>query len=100
MADIGHQSPSEIQIHIGSSQIKKPSFPIGNKDRKDNFCGTTLLAEKSGHLRNGANTPSALNAGNTSSDTRDRSLSPCPLRPICCPALRSVLSFRNSLWMR
>ena len=47
MADIGQLSPSEIQkFHKITSQKKKALIPhMGNKDRKDNFCGTTLLAE-------------------------------------------------------
>jgi len=41
-----------------------------------------------------------VNAGIASEDTLGCPISPCPQRPICCPALRSALSPRNSLWMR
>ena len=68
------------------------------KDRRV-FCGTTLFAGISRPPLSGANTPAALNAGNTSANTRGSPLSSCPRRPICCPACRSDLSPRNSLWM-
>ena len=55
-----HRFPGNFfNIMYTPLQIKKSLFPEGNKDRKDNFCGTTLFAGKSGHLNNGANTPSA-----------------------------------------
>ena len=40
------------------SGMKKPLFPEGNKDRKYNFCGTTLFAGKTDRSA-GANTPCA-----------------------------------------
>ena len=46
-----------------------PLLPHGEQGQKIHFCGTTLFAGNSDHSRNGANTPSALNAGNTSADT-------------------------------
>ena len=33
------------------------------------------------------------NAGNASKDTQGHPFSPCPRRPICCPAFRSALSY-------
>ena len=41
------------------SGMKKSLFPRGNKDRKYNFCGTTLFAGKTDRSF-GANTPCAL----------------------------------------
>ena len=41
-----------------------------------------------------------VNAGIASEDTLGDPISPCPRRPIYCPAFRSALSSRNSLWMR
>ena len=78
MADIGQLPPSEIQqFHDFFLQIKKPSLPVWGTRTEDQFCGTTLLTGNSGHLSNGANTPFALNAGITSSDTRGE----CPFPP-------------------
>ena len=70
-----------------------PLLPQREQGQKIHFCGTTLFAGFPGHLCNSANTPSALNAGITSADTRENSLSLCPRRPIYCPAFRSALSF-------
>ena len=39
--------------------MKKSLFPLGNKDRKYSFCGTTLFAGKTDRSF-GANTPCAL----------------------------------------
>lgn len=70
---------------------KKSLFPEGNKDRKYNFCGTTLFAGKP----TARPTPTRRlprNAGNASEDTQAHALSLCPRRPICCPASRFPLS--------
>ena len=70
---------------------KKSLFPEGNKDRKYNFCGTTLFAGKP----TARPTPTRRlpnNAGNASEDTQAHALSLCPRRPICCPASRFLLS--------
>ena len=48
---------------------KKSPFPLGNKDRKYDFCGTTLLAGKSGRLCPVPTHRLPLNAGNASEDT-------------------------------
>ena len=101
MADVGQLSPSKVEkFHIKILQKKKPSFPIGNKDRKYS-CGTTLFAAFRGHLSNGANTPSALNAGTTSSDTQEMIPFPPALGgPFAAPLFASLSAVRNSLWMR
>ena len=97
----GSPSPGKTLHKNYLQKTKKSSFPSrGTRTGNTKSCGTTLFAAYCGHFRNGANTPSALNAGNTSADTLDCSISPCPRRPICCSAFRSDLSFRNSLWMR
>ena len=97
----GSPSPGKTLHKNYLQKTKKSSFPSrGTRTGNTKSCGTTLFAAHCGHFQNGANTPSALNAGNTSADTLDRSISPCPRRPICCSAFRSDLSFRNSLWMR
>ena len=102
MAVVNSVSPSPLNsFHKNTSQKQKsPHSPHGEQGQKIHFCGTTLFAGKSGHFRNGANTPSAFNAGITSADTQGLPFSLCPRRPICCSAFRSALSTRNSLWMR
>ena len=71
---------------------KKSLFPEGNKDRKYNFCGTTLFAGKP-TARPAPTRRLPSNAGNASEDTQAHALSLCPRRPICCPASRFPLSF-------
>ena len=62
-------SPSAFgSFHKFSSQIKNALIPHGEQGQKIHSCGTTLFAGAPATLH-GANTPSALNAGNTSSDT-------------------------------
>ena len=73
-------------------RIKKSLFPEGNKDRKYNFCGTTLFAGKP-TARPAPTRRLPSNAGNASEDTQAHALSLCPRRPICCPASRFPLSF-------
>ena len=70
---------------------KKSLFPEGNKDRKYNFCGTTLFAGKP-TARPAPTRRLPSNAGNASEDTQAHALSLCPRRPICCPASRFPLS--------
>ena len=72
---------------------KMSSFPCGNKDRKYDFCGTTLFA---GKLRPLCPVPThrlPVNAGIASEDTLASAISPCPRRPICCSAFRAPLSY-------
>ena len=79
----GSPSPGKTLHKNYLQKTKKSSFPSrGTRTGNTKSCGTTLFAAHCGHFQNGANTPSALNAGNTSADTLDRSISPCPRRPI------------------
>ena len=55
-------------IRYSSRKRKMPPFPAWGTRTECIFCGTTLFAGKPA-ARPGANTPAALNAGNTSSDT-------------------------------
>ena len=93
-----HRLPGSFLIAI-TPYMKKVLAPLREQGQKIHFCGTTLLA---------GNLPLCpvpthrlpVNAGNASEDTGITIRSHCPLRPICCPAFRSALSHRNSLWMR
>ena len=71
-------SPSPFgSFHKLPPNKKCPCSPIGNKDRKYISAVPPCLPETR-PLCNGANTPSAFNAGNTSADTQGRSLFPLP----------------------
>ena len=87
-------SPGKLLHHSHSSLRKQKVLvpPEGNKDRKNNFCGTTLFAGKIRPLCPVPTHRLPVNAGNASEDTEDESCSPCPQRPICCPAFRPALS--------
>ena len=80
-------------------QIKKPSFPMGTRTEKT-FLRYHLVCRKIRPLCTVPTHRLPVNAGIASEDTLEKSISPCPQRPICCPAFRSALSPRNSLWMR
>ena len=88
----GSPSFTGILHNQHSLNAKSPCSPIGNKDRKDNFCGTTLFAGRSGRSARCQHTGCPLTLA-----MRQKILwspiSPCPRRPICCPAFRSALSY-------
>ena len=70
---------------------KCPCSPKGNKDRKNISAVPPCLPE----IRPLTPVPThrlPRNAGNASKDTPGFPVSPCPRRPICCPAFRSALS--------
>ena len=72
-------------IKDSSRKRKMPSFPNGNKDRI-HILRYHLVCRKYGRLSNGASTPSALNAGNTSSDTQgSRPFPPALCGPFAAP---------------
>ena len=87
-------SPSPFRTFHGySSQIKKSLLPQWEQGQKIHFCGTTLFA---GFSDRSATVPThrlPLTQAIRQQILRDTPFSPCPRRPIYCPALRSALSF-------
>ena len=77
----GSPSFTGILHNQHSLNAKSPCSPIGNKDRKDNFCGTTLFAGRSGRSARCQHTGCPLTLA-----MRQKILwfpiSPCPRRPI------------------
>ena len=73
---------------------------MGNRDRKSNFCGTTLVAGNSRPLCPVPTHRLPVNAGIASEDT-PVSRFPLPSAAHCTESLFAPLSaLRNSLWMR
>ncbi len=73
--------------------------PGGSKDRK-HFSAVPPCLPPARPLMTMPTHRLPHNAGNASKILRPTARSLRPLRPICCPAARSALSTRNSLWRR
>ena len=70
MADVKRVSPSSFgSFHRKSSQIKMPLLPLTGTRTEIHSAVPPCLPENP-TAQHGANTPSALNAGNTSVDTK------------------------------
>ena len=87
----GSPSLTGIFHNQHSLNAKSPCSPIGNKDRKDNFCGTTLFAGRSGRSARCQHTGCPLTLAMRRKILRFPR-SPRPGRPICRSAFRSALS--------
>ena len=84
--DAAIKSPSftGILLHNHSPYIQKvPVLLAKNRDRKNTFCGTTLITVTYGHLCPVPTHRLPGNAGTASEDTKAQARSPCPRRPIC-----------------
>ena len=97
-------SPSSAGIShntfLLSGEQKSPCSQIGNKDRKDNFCGTTLFAAVKRPLCPVPTHRLPVNAGIASEDTLVSHF-PLPSAAHFSESLFAPLSaLRNSLWMR
>ena len=79
---VHHRLPGFFFI-INAPYIQKvPVLLAKNRDRKDNFCGTTLIAVQNGHLCPVPTHRLPVNAGIASEDTLPVGISHCPRRPI------------------
>ena len=73
---------------------------MGSKDRIEKFCGTTLLAGKPAASGKCQHTSCPITLALRQRILRNHPVLPALGGPLCCPAFRSDLSLRNSLWMR
>ena len=102
MAFLDWSGPPSESAEICHSQhlIKKVLVPLREQGQKVHFLRYHLVCRINRPLCPVPTHRLPVNAGNASEDTQGDPFSHCPLRPICCPAFRSALSCRNSLWMR
>ena len=95
MAGGWSDTPSFSRKFLGHCKTpfnKKVLVPLREQGQKDNFCGTTLFAVKTATSVRCQHTGCPLTLA-----MRQKILwfpiSPCPQRPICCPAFRFPLSY-------
>ena len=80
-------------VFLLSGKNEKVLVPLREQGQKRHFLRYHLVCRKSDRLTTAPTRRLPVNAGNASEDTRGEPLSPCPPRPICCPAFRSALSY-------
>ena len=97
---VHHRLPGNfLVIKITPFGNKKVLVPLREQGQKRQFLRYHLVCRKYGRSARCQHTVCPLTLA-----LRQKILwfpiSPCPRRPICCPAFRSALSCRNSLWTR
>ena len=91
---------SGVLFHSMTSKIKKSSLPLRGARTGNTNLRYHLACRRSGRSSRCQHTGCPLTLAMRQKILRAKPCSHCPLRPICCPAFRSALSTRNSLWMR
>ena len=93
-----HRLPGNFFIKHTSN--KKVLVPLREQGQKIQFLRYHLVCRKTDRSARCKHTGCPITLALRQKILGDRPLSHCPLRPICCPAFRSALSTRNSLWRR
>ena len=84
--------PVIFSYHSTPFGNKKSLFPLWGTGTEKTFLRYHPACRECGRLTTVPTHRLPVNAGNASEDTLGNPISPCPRRPICCPAFRSALS--------